>query len=380
MTWSPQQYLADGRLLGVDPTTLQSAVEQIEEVIVTHPELPALLTLNHLARRTGADYQELRSIIRCSNGFYRHFRIHKRSSGHRLISVPAPTLMTVQRWIAKYILNSQPVHHCSFAFGPGASILKCAARHTGARWLIKLDVAGFFGSISELRVYRVFRSIGYRPLIAFELARLTTHAPLESPRYTLSQWRAKPHPSPIGKYWRGRIGYLPQGAPTSPMLSNLMMRDSDAEIEALSKAMGIRYTRYSDDLTFSTSGNFDRVSARKLIWRVRTILGRVGLQINNRKTNIVPPGGRKIVLGLLVDGTQPRLTRDFRSMLRQHLYFLSKVGPAEHTKQRGFDSIWGMYRHVRGLIDFANMVEPFYAQALLGDFDKMNWPANPPGA
>jgi RNA-directed DNA polymerase len=74
--------------------------------------------------------------------------------------------MMTQRWIAHYILNSQAVHHCSFAFSPGASIRKCAARHVGARWLIKLDVVGFFGSITEIQVYRVFRSLGYQPLIA----------------------------------------------------------------------------------------------------------------------------------------------------------------------------------------------------------------------
>jgi RNA-directed DNA polymerase len=146
--------------------------------------------------------------------------------------------MLVQRWIATYILNSQQVHHCSFAFSPKASILKCATRHVGARWLIKLDVAGFFGSVTEIQVYRVFRSLGYQPLISFELARLTTHAPEESARYEFPQWRAKPHQSPIIDYWDNRIGYLPQGAPTSPMLSNLIMRDTDAVIEEIAKPRG----------------------------------------------------------------------------------------------------------------------------------------------
>ena len=81
--------------------------------------------------------------------------------------------MQVQRWIAAHILNPLPVHHCSFAFKPGSSIIKCAARHTGARWLVKMDIAGFFSSISEIQVYRVFLSLGYQPLVAFELARLS---------------------------------------------------------------------------------------------------------------------------------------------------------------------------------------------------------------
>jgi RNA-directed DNA polymerase len=302
MTWSSQQYVADGQVAGIDPTILQHAVDQIERIIVPHPELPALLTLNHLAKRTGADYLTLRSAVCSSENSYRHFRIRKRSGGHRVISVPEPTLMMVQRWIATYILNDQPVHHCSFAFKPKTSILKCAARHVGARWLIKMDVAGFFGSITEIQVYRVFRSLGYQPLIAFELTRLTTHAPLVSDRYLLPQWRAKQHHGPIVDYVRGRIGYLPQGAPTSPMLSNLIMRDADADIEAIAKTAGVRYTRYSDDLTFSTPNKFDRGQAKHLIWKVQRVLRRMGLQVNQRKTTVVPPGARKVVLGLLVDG------------------------------------------------------------------------------
>src|SRR5258708_7345791 len=109
MTWSSQQYIADGEAAGIDPTILQNAVDQIERIVVPHPKLPALLTLNHLAKRTGADYLTLRSVVRDSAGSYRHFRIRKRSGGHRVISVPEPTLMMVQRWIAVYILNSQSV-------------------------------------------------------------------------------------------------------------------------------------------------------------------------------------------------------------------------------------------------------------------------------
>src|ERR1017187_87449 len=251
MTWSSQQYILDGIASGFDPTILHYAVTQIEEVIVPHPDVPAILTLNHLAKRTEVQYKALRSIVRNSEGSYRHFRIHKRSGGYRIISVPEPTLMNVQGWITAHILNHQKVHHSSFAFKPGASIQRCAARHVGARWLIKMDVAGFFGSISEVQVYRAFRSIGYQALVAFELARLTTLAPAGNNRYMAAHWRARPHTSPIEDYKRSRIGYLPQGAPSSPMLSNLVMREIDAEIEAISKAAGVRYTRYSDDFTFS---------------------------------------------------------------------------------------------------------------------------------
>jgi RNA-directed DNA polymerase len=261
MTWSSQQFVQNGKEAGVDPVILENAVAQIERVIITQPELPAILSLNHLATRVGVSYVKLRKIVSRGLESYTHFRIRKRSGGHRLISIPEPTLMRVQRWIAAHVLNKQAVHHCSFAFSPGSSIWKCANRHTGARWLVKMDVAAFFGSISEIQVYRVFQDIGYQPLVAFELARLVTHAPISSARYELPQWRARNHPSPIASYRSGRVGYLPQGAPTSPMLSNLIMRDIDKQIEAIAKSVGVRYTRYSDDITFSTRGE---LVARKL--------------------------------------------------------------------------------------------------------------------
>lgn len=373
MTWSPQHYIEVGLANGVSPALMQNAIDQIERVVVPHPSLPAILTLNHLAVRAGVDYAMLRSVIAGGEGHYRHFRIAKRSGGQRVISIPAPSLMTTQRWLAAHVLNSLPVHHASYAFKPGASIYKCAARHCGARWLVKMDVAAFFGSISEIQVYRVFRSLGYQPLVAFELARLTTFAPRQSTRYLDPTWRAKAHPSPINDYARGRLGYLPQGAPTSPMLSNLVMRDADAKLESIAKSHGLVFTRYSDDLTFSTRGDFDRKRASKLTWEVAAVLRAIGLRLNQGKTTVVPPGGRKIVLGLLVDQASPRLSREFRSKLRQHLHYLESAGPFEHAKARGFDSVWGMHRHLRGLIDFANMVDPAFAADALARFNAVGW-------
>ncbi|MHC1944491.1 RNA-directed DNA polymerase [Bradyrhizobium sp. UFLA06-06] len=377
MTWSSQQFILDGREAGVDPAILQNAAAQIERILIARPDLPAVLSLNHLATRVGVSYFKLRKIVARGEESYTHFRIRKRSGGHRLISIPEPSLMRVQRWIAAHILSKQSVHHCSFAFSPGASILKCASRHTGARWLIKMDVSAFFGSISEIQVYRVFQEIGYEPLVAFELARLTTHSPIGSSRYRLPSWRARNHPSPITSYWNGAIGYLPQGAPTSPMLSNLVMRDADKQIEAIAKSMNVRYTRYSDDLTFSTTGDFSRENGRILIRRVARTLRQIGLKENRSKTTIVPPGGRKVVLGLLVDGPKPRLTRSFRAALRQHLFYLEKYGPRMHSEKRSFDSIWGMYRHIRGLVDFANMIEHSYAKNLLQRLNAVQWPYHP---
>jgi RNA-directed DNA polymerase len=373
--WSPQHYLDQGRVLGVQESVLTNAVEQIERVVDSTYRLPAILSLNHLAKRAGVSYGLLRAIASRSGDPYKHFPIRKRSGGYRQISIPSPQLRRVQQWITRYVLNSVPPHHRSFAFSPGSSILACASRHCGARWLIKMDITGFFSSISEIQVYRVFHSLGYQPLVAFELARITTYAPDSSPRYRKQNWRGWHKIGAIAQYSNRRIGYLPQGAPTSPMLSNLVMKRTDSEIDSLSLSAGLTYSRYSDDMVFSTRGHtFDRSRAKDFIGVVTRVLLRVGFYPNMTKCVIVPPGARKIVLGLLVDKSTPRLSREFRSNLRQHLYYLQKFGPVEHAKARGFESLWSMRRHIRGLIDFANMIDAPYAATLLPLFEAVDWP------
>jgi len=375
--WSPQQYISKGRSNGVSEELLHDAVEQIEKVANGGYGLPSILTLNHLAKRTDIPYPFLRHIVdRADHDSYRKFSIKKRSGGRRFIHVPAPRLMLAQRWVNEHVLKKIPVHSCSFAFNPGSSIVKCASRHTGARWLIKMDITGFFESISEIQVCRVFKELGYQPLVAFELSRISTVSVGSlSPRRFDAAWKVKRRNAVIPEYSSEILGYLPQGAPTSPLLSNLVMREIDDRILSEAKKEDLTYTRYSDDLTFSTRRKkYSRSEARAFISSVGKILKSSGFKPQHRKTIIVPPGSRKIVLGLQVDGDVPKLRREFKDKLRQHIYFLEKFGPVEHAKARNFDTIWGMKCHIRGLIDYANMIDSAYAGVLLSRFNKLDWP------
>jgi RNA-directed DNA polymerase len=373
--WSPQRYLRQGKALGFPAAVLKNAVEQIEGVISRRADAPAILSLNHLAERVGVPYGTLRLIVARQRDPYRRFTIRKRSGGRRAIRVPEAALMRLQRWLVAYVLNPLPVHPSSFAFKPGSSIIGCAARHCGARWLVKMDIAGFFHSISEIQVYRVFLALGYQRLVAFELARLTTFARSKTFQYRSPRWQTLKKRERISDYSHPHLGFLPQGAPTSPMLSNLVMREVDEQIATASGTAGLTYTRYSDDLTFSTRDeSFNRANATKFIGEVTRILVRVGLYPQARKTVIVPPGGRKIVLGLLVHEDLPHLPREFRDRLRMHVYYLEKVGPVEHAKARGFETVWGLKNHIRGLIDFSRMIDPTYGDALLERFKAVDWP------
>jgi RNA-directed DNA polymerase len=101
-----------------------------------------------------------------------------------------------------------------------------------------------------------------------------------------------------------------------------------------------------------------------------------GLEPNRQKTHVVPPGARKVLLGLLVGGDRPRLTRQFRNNLETHIYALTnrQIGPLAHLKRRGFESVIGMRRHIHGLLTFAMHVDPNYARPLLAQFREVAWP------
>lgn len=372
--WSPQLYINEGLARQVPPEVLRAATSQLDAFYSRNDNIPALLTLGHLAQRSGVPYGSLRSAIERKGQSYNHFTIRKRSRGRRTISVPNRDLLMVQKWLTKHILNKQPVHSSSYAFKPGSSIFRCASRHTGTRWLVKMDISGFFGAISEIAVFRVFRGLGYEPLVAFELARLTTCVTSNWRRYLNWRWLNYYPFYRIESYNDERIGHLPQGAPTSPMLSNLVMVDTDNKIAEVARRNDLIYTRYSDDLTFSTRGSWTRSRSKLLVHSVSKILRTAGFFPNDRKTKIIPPGGRKIVLGLLVDGDSPRLSRKFRGNLRQHMYYIEKYGPVEHMMRRNFETILGMKHHIKGHIDYARMMEDEFGIEMLRRYEKIDWP------
>ena len=375
---SPHLYERTGKRRGVASEIIQRSLQQARE-----PErnrLPAVLTLRHLAHLTGVDYNYLRSIVSRHHDGYRPFLIHKNGGGKRLIAAPEPLLAATQKWINNRILLNLPVHQASQAYHRGASPIKCARHHLGARWLVKVDIHDFFESINERRVYFVFLSCGYQPLVAFELARLCTRvstgASTQEARWQILRRR---YPPGLSLYESKILGHLPQGAPTSPMLSNLSSFALDTLLQQVADRLRLVYTRYSDDMGFSTGAQFTRQLAVNLVNEVERILASFGHQLHRHKITIAPPGARKIVLGLLVDGDAPRLTKEFRSRVSDHVRGIEKFGVARHARERHFASLWGLVRHVMGLLTYAEAVDPAFSGPLRARLrlalTKEKWPS-----
>ena len=399
--WSPQRFRYVANSKRADPTVIAGGCQTGEQILRVDGRLPVILTLKHLCLRAQVPYGIVRNIVsRRLVDPYRSFYIKKRAKNsarkppqqrlgpdkgtsharkaYRRICVPSPVLMRLQRWIDKRILSIATPHCASVAYTSGAKLIEAARPHCGARWLIKLDITNFFETISEIDVYRVFNGLGYQPLMAFELARICTRLGSDTKFSQQSRFRvrwSKRREGCIKAYISGRMGRLAQGAPTSPRLSNLVMRLFDAEVSRLAAEYDMRYTRYADDLCLSTTRrDFDRDTAKDVISRVYRVMLKAGLQPNITKAAIIPPGARKIVLGLTVNDVAPRLPHELKHHMRMHLHYLLRVGPVEHARARKFSSLLGMYRHLFGIAAFASQIEPELGQAWRDQLNSVDWP------
>lgn len=285
---------------------------------------------------------------------YHHFTIAKRNGSPRQIWSPIPRLKYAQRWILDNILNNLPIHDSAHGFVQGKSIVTNASIHTNSELLIKLDIKDFFPSVHWRRVKGVFRHAGYHEQIATLLALLCT----ESPRQIVSQNGTTYYVSLADRC-------LPQGAPTSPALTNIVCVNLDRRLTGLAEKLGLRYSRYADDLTFSlpkaihkktakTSGKQTKATADtqqndcdkqnkligQLLGSVSKILKEEGFAINTDKTKIIRTGNQQNVTGLIVNGTDsPRVPRKIKRMLRAAIYNLNNGGTLRHDES--FNTLMG---------------------------------------
>lgn len=356
---SPHDRRREAGELGRDPAVTERAI-QLSQDLVARGAAP-VLTLGELALRTGAPAKYLREIVGRRSDPYNDITRPKRDGSTRPISSPEPVLMDVHRWVLANVLVVAPVHQCSWAYQAGRSIVGCAKEHLGARWLIKADIHDFFGSISESRVFDVFNALGYPRLLSFELSRLCTRTHVPSPQGRRNSGRP---------YLRMPRGVLPQGSPTSGALANAIMHPIDAELLILARRHQLTYTRYSDDLIFSSTGAFSRGRAAGVMEMVNQTLRGHNLELHRRKSRIATPGSREVVLGLMLHGDHVLLPARFKDRVRTHLRGVAKFGLVEHAQHRGFRSVLSMIEHVDGCIAFAKDVDHDFAAAAKTEWDE----------
>jgi hypothetical protein len=252
--------------------------------------------VDELARRLGVSVEEMRNIP----VVYREFSIPKRSGGTRTISAPEPALKAMQRRILRRLLARLPSHPACKGFERGESIATNALVHSQKKIVLRMDLKDFFASTTARRLREYFTAIGWNREASDLLARLCTQR-----------------------------GGLPQGAPTSPRLSNLLNYRLDARLAGMAEKEGAAYTRYADDITFSfETGN---AALRRVIQVTRLVVEEEGYRLHTRrKLHVRRPHHRQIVTGLVVNAGV-RLPRSTRRRLRAAAHHLATNRPATLT-------------------------------------------------
>ena len=248
--------------------------------------------------------------------YYHRYVILKQRGGVRIIYEPNETLKKIQKHINNNILKKAPVSSYAFAYVSSRSIIDNAKPHLKNPVLLKLDIHRFFDSIHFQSVFGIFRSMGYSEEFSRLLAGLTTIDDL-----------------------------LPQGAPTSPALSNLYLKKFDEEIGDYCKEKNVIYTRYSDDLTFSMQ-RFDP----NLVKTVRRKLEDLGLELNRKKSRIITGPLQKRVTGIVIN-EKLQTPIGYRRKIRQEMYYISKFGLDKHLEHEEITDKNAYVKSLLGRID-----------------------------
>ena len=272
-------------------------------------------------------------ITRNVNKHYKTIILNKKNGGVRIINAPDEQLKFYQRRILEEILYKIPISEFATAYVPGKKLKSNAEPHVNHKYLLKMDITDFFVSITYLQVIScAFNSKMYPPQIGAILTTLCC-----------------------------KDDVLPQGAPTSPTLSNIVMKRFDDILGNWCKEKNITYTRYCDDLTFSA--DFPLGSA--VYPKVCDMLARWGFEVNEKKTKFISNASCQKVTGLTVN-EKVSIPNDYKKELRQEIYYAIKFGFADSIIrgnkkdyiQQNVPCVERYYNHLKGKINYVLQIEP----------------------
>lgn len=314
-------------------------------------DLPSFTTAEDVAKAIGITTSELAFLTyqrsAASADHYSRFTIPKKRGGVRTISSPKRRLRVAQGWLLLSILEKLPVHEAAMAFRAGRSVVDNATQHQGRAVIVKVDLKDFFPSVGVGRVKGLFRKLGYNEGVATLLALIAT----ETPRIAVTL---------DGKKRWAAIGErsLPQGACTSPAITNILCRTLDTRLTAAAAKLGFTYTRYADDLVFSHASTDAPVGI--LLSLVRDIVTDESFTVNEQKTQVLRATDRQTVTGLVVNCGQgcedgiPRLSRVDLRRFRAFLHGCRTKGVDTMSQQIGKDAM----AYASGYLSFIHMARP----------------------
>ncbi|MEZ0493854.1 reverse transcriptase family protein [Kineococcus sp. TBRC 1896] len=329
----------------------------------TVADLAAFLDLDDAHLDWFADLHRFQ--VRAPAGPLHHYRSRwaGKRGAPRLLEAPLPRLKVVQRTLLHRVLARFPVHDAAHGFVPGRSALTGASQHVRARTVVRFDLEGFFAAVPAGRVFGLFRQGGYPEPVAHALTGLVTHVT------PLTVLRAMPDGGSGDERHRLRRNlsraHLPQGAPTSPALANLVVLGLDRRLAGWARAGGLTYTRYADDLTFSAADGLDPHRLRRA---VVAIAADEGFRLNAAKTRVRGAGARQLVTGLVVN-ERLNVPREEFDRLKAVLHHCAQHGPDGQDREGHPD----FRAHLLGRIARVEAVNPAKGRRLRARFDAIAW-------
>ncbi len=263
-----------------------------------------LLSFQLLGETNWSFEKQIACLYTVSNHIEAHYHsitIPKKDGTKRQLDIPDYLLKKIQKNILHHIIEKFRVSECATAYQKGKGILANVTPHIGKKTVLKLDIKDFFHSIVFPMVYaRAFPEEYFPPSVRTLLTHLCC--------------------------CRDR---LPQGAPSSAAISNLVMKSFDTQMELWCKERSIQYTRYCDDMTFS--GDFHE---REVVKKVQFLLHLSGFSLNYKKTKGLPSHKRQQVTGIVVNN-KPQVSKEYRRNVCQEIYYCQKFGVLSHLKYKG---------------------------------------------
>lgn len=284
--------------------------------------MPIIFDFAHLSALLGFEPAALKSSLSSPECLYKTYHIPKRNGAFRRIDEPLPSLQKIQLWILRNILDRCVPSNIAMAFVKQRSIKHNAEIHLGRQMILSLDLKDFFPSISTPQVRSIFADLGFSTSVVDALTQMTV---LENG--------------------------LPQGAPTSPSLSNLILKPFDERLKRFALRLGVRCSRYADDITIS--GIF-RVG--EVVAGVRKLLLHYGFRLNDEKTRLMRPHERQEVTGVIVNHVL-QAPRSVRRALRKEIYFIRKHGFPEHESECA-SAYENRRAHLQGIAEFILFLNP----------------------
>jgi RNA-directed DNA polymerase len=271
--------------------TLASYQVEIETLLAS--KYPPAVSLHVLSTLLGTSTDFIGALINTPERHYRRFTIRK-GKKKRQIEAPRVALKLIQGWIGHHLSRAISLAPCVHGFIPGKNgILTAASIHCHANWVLSLDLRDFFPSIAAKMVEESLQMIGYRPHAAEFITKICTID-----------------------------DRLPQGSPASPVLSNLAFSTTDRSLQEIASNIGVRYSRYADDLVFSGT---NATPPSELLALVTDVIITNGWTVAEEKTHLAIAPQRLKVHGLLVHGERPRLTKGYRNRIRAYKHLLAGI-------------------------------------------------------